>query len=197
MNKKLIIMVLTFMLAVVGFSGTEAQAASKKTKALRAYADYIVENDYKQFALADINGDGVKELFLKFGYEDELYVYKSGKVVRIDDFNYAWGVTYYPNKNYIFTQRVGIFDDTTVYYRLTKKGKIKALAGKYGSVSIEDGDIVNGRKVKYTYRVNGKKVTKKKYNAYVKKLKKNSKKLKLKYRENTYKNRKKYLKSRI
>lgn len=189
--KNLFYMIFGVVLVAGVFSGVEVKAASKNDKALKAYADFLEDSEYEKFALADINRDGVKELFVEDSWKggDCLYIYKSGKVDLVDDFNWSWDVAYYPNKNYIVAERVGVYDDYTAHYRLSKKGKITMLAEKSGVVNFENGN----RKVKYTYKLKGKKVTKKKYNSYVKKLKKNAKRLKLKYHENTYENRSKYL----
>ena len=167
-------------------------ASKKKTnkKAMKAYKRLLKNTSYDKFALADINRDGVKELFIcdESGMmSDQLYVYKSGKVVKVDDYSWAWGIGFYSNKKYIYAERVGMFDDIIAYYRLNSNGKIIELARRSGEVTFN-----GNRKVKYTYIVKGKEVTKKKYNSYVKKLKKKAKKLELKYHENTSKNRKKY-----
>lgn len=188
--KNLFYMIFGVVLVAGVFSGVEVKAASKNDRALKAYADFLEDSEYEKFALADINRDGVKELFIgEDDWQSTLFIYKSGKVEEAD---WNWGITYYPNKNYIVFQKVGLCDDYTKYYRLSKKGKMIVLAEKIGEVRFVDGKLDN-RKVKYTYKLKGKKATKKKYNSYVKKLKKNAKKLKLKFHENTYENRSKYL----
>lgn len=188
--KKLVMLVITMILAVGAFSGTEAEAASKNKKALKAYADYVKSQNVSKFAVADVNGDGVKELLS----QDSLYIYKSGKVVEAA---YGIGFRYslYPNKNYIFYNQQYDTSGAEGYYRLTKKGKLKELAynERTGNDFLAEYGVCE--KEKHIYRVNGKKVSKKKYNAYVKKLTKNAKQLKPKYRKNTAKNRKKYLKA--
>lgn len=187
--KKLVMMVITILLAVGVFSGTEVEAASKKQKALKAYAAYL-ENQYAdEFAVADINGDGVKELFTS----TDMYIYKSGKVVHClyrVDFRYS----FYPSKNYIYYNQQYLWDGASGYYRLTKKGTIIQLAAHR---RIGDDDLAADglcEKESHTYFIKEKKVSKKKYDAYVKKLKKGAKELNLKYHKNTAKNRKKYLK---
>jgi len=202
-KKKILIVIILIVCAIFATNvisdsipcGSVCAASKKKEtnkKAMKAYKKMLKSVSYDEFSLADINYDGIKELFIcdedKL-ISDQLYVYKAGKVIKVDDYNWSWDVDYYPNKKYIYAERVGIFDDDKGYYRLNSKGKIIELARKTGHVTF-DGD----RKVKYTYTLKGKKVTKKKYNAYVKKLKKNAKKLKLNYYKNTSDNRGRYLK---
>ena len=81
-----------------------------------------------------------------------------------------------------------------IYYRVTKTGKVVELASDSrtgNDMLAEDGIYA---KEKHTYKINGKKVSKKKYDAYIKKLTKNEKMLELKYYKNTAKNRKLILK---
>lgn len=61
--KKILAKLLIAIFVIGAFSGIEVDAASRNRKALRAYASYLENGSYSEFALADINGDGVKEWF--------------------------------------------------------------------------------------------------------------------------------------
>lgn len=186
--RRIILSIMVVSMVVSAFPGLEVKAASKKSKVLKAYASYLKKSGNEEFTVADLNGDGIPELFTDSTISDIPIIYKNNKTARLSELDWAWGLVYYPNRNYLMAERVGAFDDTTQYARLTKRGDLIWLASRVGDVQFGDE-----RTVKYEYYVNGKKATKKKYNAYVKSLEKGAKELKLEFHKNTSANRKKYL----
>jgi len=117
-----------------------------------------------------------------------LCTYKNNKVKCLVQAKY--GLDIYPKKHTVtWTYATGSMP-CDYWYKISK-GKAKQVA--YRSRAIDWSNSQNG--IKYTdehYEVNGKEVTKKKYNNYVKKIK--GKKLKYTMIENTEANRNKYLK---
>lgn len=198
-----------------------AKTASKNKAAMKSYAallasekrakkvvgKYLFTNVSSscEFALIDLNKDGIKEIIMTSdgGYHTDILAYVSGKV-KIVGGSYASGGydKYYPNKHVYYTATIHMGNAIYTYYRFNGK-TMKAVAEKCGS------DYVNMKTGKpkkssarltfapYKYTVNGKKVSKKKYRSYVKKLLKGSKSQKLKWHENTKANRSRYLLGKV
>ena len=177
-------------------------AASKSKKAYKAYEKFlknIFDNkDFKllknspcgevYFMAKDISGDKIPELIIcqtitnPNGYY--IYTYKNGKVKKLKEINFYLGGELrkiYPSKHILAVDEGDSFTCHRIYYRV-QHGKIKTIARKK-----------NGK-----YYYNGKVVSKKTYNKFVKKLKKTKgygfDKGKYAFKKNTSKNRKKYLK---
>lgn len=125
----LLLMMLAFVMLPVN-----AQAASKKAKALKAYGSYMAGMESgSKFAVLYLNNDSVPELIYavpnQFIYR--IYTWKSGKMKRVLNWNYSQN----PSNGY----------DIKQYYK--KKGVIVA-DGYTGAVGME---------AKYYFIYNGKK----------------------------------------
>ena len=153
---------------VLGSGATEVQAASKAKKAMAAYAKYLQKGTgtYKggeiilsSFTMFDINNDGIKELVVYDEGMNSFYVYGycSGKVKCLGS-TMRGGITFYPKKK-IFgcDSSVTAGFNSGEYYKYDGK-RVKELAW----YSVEY-DGVGGPFLGETYKVHGKKVTKKKF----------------------------------
>lgn len=199
--------------------GMTAHAASKKwTKACKVYSSFLAKNvssfeprigdlftinkeNYKKsssFKIVDMDKDGVPELLTwhKIAYRQDdvyIYTYKNGKMVRVKDSKgkssvlafhcnaAGWYSVYVCTKGHLHTDWHGgwIGEHNTAY--VIRNGRLKV----YLDSNIEN--IVG----KATYKVNGKKVSQKKFNSMIKGCKcKNSGY----FQKNTKSNRKKYVK---
>lgn len=216
MLKRLFVLCMSLVLLTGGCPACsmDSEAASKNAKAKKAYAkvlssekaaEGIIDTSWglgknTEFALLDINKDGVSELIFTpdGGYHVDIVSYIKGKVK-----NVGWGFSgsqkYYPNKHIYYSQTTHSGDDVYTYYKFTGK-KMKVVAEKYGNdhINAVTGKAKPQNKIyasfaPYEYTVNGKRVSAKKYKAYVKKLLSGAKSKKLKWHKNTAKNRKKYL----
>lgn len=202
-KKKLTIYALMFLLVamiLVGLAPQDTHAASKKSKALKAYKEYLakdkilwgntkVDSEEISFFIKDMDGDKVPELILSCvagsasdGYERILsYNKKKVKEVLVAT---RGSFTYYPSKHVVKERITGWNGiDETRWYKITK-GKAKFVAEK----TINS----NTSKPETYYTVNSKSVTKAQYNKQIKKLQ--GKKLKESWKKNTSVNRKKYIK---
>jgi hypothetical protein len=204
-SKTVLITALIFTLGITlvpaGQIEVQAKTASKKTVAA-AYTKLLTSSSTLdevpctnslsdlQFAVFDINNDGIEELYVTGdeGYHANIYAYVNNKVKLIDS-AFSGDYFYYKNANLVLnsTFHSGVF--TTDYKKFTGK-KMTTLSEKNG-IDFYDGEVHS--EIKYTYKIKGKTTTKAKYAAYVKKLKSNAKKAKLKLRDNTKNNRSKYL----
>jgi len=186
---------------------------SKSTMAKRAYAK-VLSNEKKasgvvdtswglgantKFALIDINRDKIPELIFTSddGYHVSIAAYIKGRAKSVGG-GFSGYQKYYPKKHIYFSQTTHTGDDVYTYYRFTGK-KMKAIAEKYGN---DTYNAVTGKKktkselgkfTPYRYTVNGKIVSKKKYNAYVRKVLSGAKSVSPKWHRNTKRNRKRYL----
>ncbi|MCI8648352.1 MAG: hypothetical protein HFE76_16520 [Firmicutes bacterium] len=155
-------------------------AATPNSKAHKAYVNQIKKDKKKycsgeklQYAYKDLNGDGIDELitYPGFGYCMEiLYTYTNGKVKKLKELGQREFEKYYL-KNKVLRSSGGHMDhyDTT-YYKFQGSRLVKK-AYQTETISIKKGNPV----VTHKYYINGKKVSKSKYKAYVKKLTKGDK----------------------
>ena len=205
-NKQLSIKQIGITLCILFFAvfmtAIPSQAASKATKAKKAYNAYLSNimsrPDFKEyaglefgsisFAVMDISGDKIPELIVKEDYTAPqgfwVYTYRKGKVKKLKEMSYYSGgeiEAVYPKKHIIKAYEGDDWSSEQIYYKVTGS-KMKAVAR-----------TKNGK-----YYVNGKKVTKRSYQSYISKAEKTkcygANNGKLKFRKNTAKNRKKYLK---
>ena len=143
-----------------------------------------------EFAIFDIDHNGIKELIVTGDdmYHANIYAYLGGKVTLIDR-AFAGSYVYYKNKNLVFNSSAhsGFYPES---YSVYKDGRMKVLANAEG----EDDFSGDTYKIKYTYYINGKKTTAKKYKAYVKQLKSGATEGKLTFHKNTTVKRNKYIK---
>lgn len=167
-----------------------------------AYKDFLVSSEVLEdgpgtsdpsaleFATFDIDHNGIQELIVTGDnmYHANVYAYLGGKVTLIDS-AFSGSYAYYKNKNLVFNSsaHTGYYPES---YSVYKNGRMKVLANAEGQ------DYVSGNtvKIKYTYYINGKKTTAKKYKAYVKQLKTGATEGKLNFHKNTTENRNKYIK---
>lgn len=187
---------------------SKTKTISKAKAAKKAFAKALtsgkIEEDVSgelEFALIDINKDGVQEILVTGDgcYHTYIYAYVNKKVKQVDS-NFAGGYTFYPNKDLIFaaTYHSGLSDE--LYSKFDGKS-VKNVTEKLGD---DTYNAVTGKKktkmstpdcfAPYRYTVKGKTVTKKYFNAYVKKMTKGAKEVKPKYHKATKRNISKYLK---
>ena len=176
-------------------------AASKSSMAKKAYRNMMnskkVEwcgwhtNAYgnmsgDKFALINIDKKGAPELVVTGNdmYNFYIYAYSKKKIKKLGGSD-CGDLKIYPNKKIVYMTRMHNGDIRVEYFKYKGK-KFVTVAGRYGSD--ESG------KFKFKYYKNGKKVPKKEYRTFVKKLMKNAKEKKLKMHKATKTNYKKYLK---
>lgn len=213
MKRNLFCMTIIFslLIGICDIPQDTVQAASKNTMAKKKYAtilsskkagdkfiDIGLDIGTEKFALLDINQDGVSELiFTPDGSRFQIVTYINGKLKGFGP-GFSDKRKFFPNKHIVYSQIMRMGDDVYTYYKFTGN-KMKIVAEKYGCDYM---NAVTGKKKKnptgysfapYAYKVNGKKVSKKKYQAYVKKLLFGTKKAKLKWHKNNATNRKRFL----
>lgn len=209
--KRVISFLLVLSLVVASYSGS-VQAKSKGAKARKAYAKILADKKAAEgiiswdsgketeFALIDINKDGISELIFTTddGYHIEIVSYVNGKV-KVVGGGFSGEQSYYPDKHIYFSSTTHTGDDIYTYYKFTGK-KMKVVAEKYGNATVnavtgkaKTGDDL-GKFTPYKYTVKGKTVSAKKYKSYVKKLISGAKSVKPKWHRNTKSNRSRYLK---
>lgn len=199
------------------------QAASQKSKALKAYKTFLSKNTVTwhsysskkinlqkcKFALAYIDKDSVPELILNSaGNENchadgyyELYTYKNGKVKFVT--NLMDGFSCYKKKGVFCAVHEGTGGYESYYYQFSKGKafyKLYRMSEKKSNVDInQDGWIgVYYKKVTKArtpqYESSTVKVSKSAFNKELKKIVGNAKNKTVKYYPNTAKNRTKHLK---
>lgn len=171
----------------------KVKAENKKIEALKAYKNELLKTKSKighgkatSFFIKDVDGDKVPELIMYFSSSSQVYLctYKNNHVQCLVEAKY--GLNIY-NKNHIVMWSYETGDNPCDYWYKISKGKAKLVAYKSQNIYWNSG-------VRYTnqyFEVNGKKVKKKEYDKYVKKIK--GKKLKYSMIKNTKENLNKYL----
>lgn len=158
------------MLFTLFVPSTNVNAASKRTKALTAYQKKLNKLDPKmyKFALVYLDKDSVPELLISPTYSvhvssGEVYTYTGGKVKHLKYAGSDFGRLVYSKKKSVTCNSVWIngYGAISTFYRFNKKGK--------GTKLKRFEEIVNP---KISYKINGKKVSKKKYTSEYKKLEK-------------------------
>lgn len=187
--------VLTFAL----FAGnTRVQAASTKTKALKAYSKLLSQKNLKwsnklnvksskcKFALIYVDNNSVPELFVDASGAGtnhvsgfyKLYTYRDGKVKDVCTMRDAFG--YYKKKG-VFVTATLLHGEYITYHKLSSgKSSVKLRSETYYSTSYYNGS--------------GKKISKSSFNKTLKSLVGSTKKIAPVCRKNTKTNRTKYLK---
>lgn len=199
----LILLLICALLGANLAAGETAYAASGKKAAKKAYKAFLSEEnelwcegyyttDKKtKFAVLDLNKDGVPELLVEtgqgYGAGDAsamaVYAYVNGKVKFITSYNNTIGHYFYCNK----AGGVEYYQDSNTILYQSFNGKTMVTKAK----------VIIKYTGKSTYRSgNGKKISRKKFNAVLKNLQKNAKtqsSAKIRMYKNTKKNRNKYL----
>lgn len=216
MKKRLvsIMMVMMLLCATFATSASDVQAVSKGKKAKAAYAEVLSDKSVAEgiisaswglgadtkFALIDINQDGIPELLFTpdDGYHLDIVSFVNGKAKCVGS-GFSGDEKYYPGKHIYYSRTTHEGNDSYTYCNFTGR-KMKVIAEKYGNIFY---NVVTGKMkpasqqgksfAPYVYRVNGKKVSAKKYKTYVNKLLSGVKSVKPKWHKNTAANRKKYL----
>lgn len=205
------ILVMLIMLIVLTMPA-QIHASSTKTKALKAYGKMLTKSkigrrNWKSsgcdFALVYFDNNSVPELVVR-SYESgmrngyyEIFTYKNGKVKSLYD-DLGVGFEYYKKKSVFrdvsyFTAPMGGPGNSTIYYKI-KNG---AISSRLTCTVYEPNPKYNRKKTTYKYYYNGKKISKSKYKSKLKSFTSNKKVVSsssIKFRDNTKKNRKQYLK---
>lgn len=169
-SKQLILVVtLTLCMLFTLFApATNVNAASKRTKALTAYQKKLKKLDssaYK-FALVYLDKDSVPELLITPSDSahiatGEVYMYTGGKLKQLKYASSDYGRFIYSRKESVVSNCAWInrYGEVATFYRFNKKGK---------GTKLKKFEEVNSPK--YLYKINGKKVSNKKYNSEYKKM---------------------------
>lgn len=203
------------------FSIKHVDAASQKSKAIKAYKQFLSKSSITwtegytnvaasdcKFALVYIDKDSVPELVLKTdavshaeGYY-QLYTYKNGKVKRLAYLKD--GFSYFKKKGVFRTTYGPMMGEQSFEYYKMSKNSYSYVGGWIKSCWVngewrEDGTYEYNyykalNKVKDCNNARTKEISKKQFQKELKKLVKSTKESKPKFYSNTAKNRKKHLK---
>ena len=156
------------MLFTLFAPATNVNAASTRTKALVAYQKKLKKLDSRiyQFALVYLNNDSIPELLITpdFGAHvtiGEVYMYTGGKLKQLKYAGSDYGRLVYSKRKSVVSNSGWIngYGAISTFYRFNKKGKRTKLK------KFEEAYLP-----KIDYKINGKKVSKKKYYAEYKKM---------------------------
>jgi len=153
----------------------EAFAASNNDVAQKAYFNWIKKNaevfdQEVPVAFLDINNDGIKEMIVYpgYGYDTyDVYTFYKGKVKRLVSVGQAYeSIKIYPSTKTLYFSggHMGYYNNT--FYKVT--------SSKATVVAKKTWQQDEGPKYNYKYVVKGMKVSKAKYDKFVKSLKKGS-----------------------
>ena len=143
-------------------------AASKRTKALTAYQKKLTRLDsrYNKFALIYLDKDPIPELLITPDFSvhavaGEVYTYTGGKLKQLKYAGSDYGRLIYSKKKSVVSNSAWIngYGAVSTFYRFNKKGKGTKLK------TFEEASLP-----KTLYKINGKKVSKKKFNSEYKKM---------------------------
>ena len=143
-------------------------AASKRTKALTAYQKKLTRLDsrYNKFALIYLDKDPIPELLITPDFSvhavaGEVYTYTGGKLKQLKYAGSDYGRLIYSKKKSVVSNSAWIngYGAVSTFYRFNKKGKGTKLK------TFEEASLP-----KTLYKINGKKVSKKKFNSEYKKI---------------------------
>jgi cell division protein FtsB len=176
MNKKsfvTILMVLGFVVTLIS-GNVQAQAATTSSKAMKAYKkalQKILDDEnryYKEFALTDLDGDGKNELIV-YWWDDVaasssmngyLYSWKNNKLQKS---SFTGMASVRKGKFLLCARGAALGVRSSWYYYNGSKLTEKATLYEGGGINEKTGEQED------IYTLNGKEVSKKKYNAYIKK----------------------------
>lgn len=143
-------------------------AASKRIKALKAYQKKLTRLDsrYNKFALIYLDKDSIPELLITPDFSvhavaGEVYTYTGGKLKQLKYAGSDCGRLIYSKKKSVVSNSAWIngYGAVSTFYRFNKKGKRTKLK------TFEESYLP-----KTLYKINGKKVSKKKFNSEYKKI---------------------------
>ena len=156
------------MLFTLFAPAANVNAASKRTKALKAYQKKLTSLDsrYNKFALIYLDKDPIPELLITPDFSvhavaGEVYTYTGGKLKQLKYAGSDYGRLIYSKKKSVVSNSAWIngYGAISTFYRFNKKGKGTKLK-KFEEASLP----------KTLYKINGKKVSKKKFNSEYKKM---------------------------
>ena len=156
------------MLFTLFAPAANVNAASKRTKALKAYQKKLTSLDsrYNKFALIYLNKDSIPELLITPDFSvhavaGEVYTYTGGKLKQLKYAGSDYGRLIYSKKKSVVSNSAWIngYGAVSTFYRFNKKGKRTKLK------TFEEAYLP-----KTLYKINGKKVSKKKFNSEYKKI---------------------------
>lgn len=173
--KKLLSIFLTFTMLISATAvlsvPAPANAASKRTKALKAYKRFLKKNkNYNRFALIYLDKDKTPELLVSTNYIVSLYSYSKGKIIDSLTTNHIE----YTNNKFLYYKRSGFFKSEYMRAGIYTKGYTKVVKGKIKSIIGYRQDSMTGKKEYYKLNSNSKrsKVKSSVYKNYVKKFNK-------------------------
>ena len=157
------------MLFTLFAPAANVNAASKRTKALTAYQKKLKKLDSKiyKFALVYLDKDSIPELVITskestHAIYGEIYTYNNGKLKNLKYGSDFCQFIYSPKKSAACnSSRINGYGAVSTFYRFSKTGK---------STKLKRFDAIVNPKT--SYKINNKKVSKKKYYAEYKKMEK-------------------------
>lgn len=209
-KNRFLIVVAAVLVSVCMFS-LNAEAASQRTKALKAYNKFLSKSSFQvkkggqkttfyashcSFGIAYIDKDSVPELIIYDSWDSNhaagygtLFTYKKGKVKKVADLEMTGeSLGYYKKKGVIADNYCSTGSYTTTVKRLSS-GKVKTIASYNQRMNLK-GKFT----AKKYYNAKGKKIKKATFQKTIKKYVKNTKKSNVKFYSNNYANREMYLK---
>ena len=156
------------MLFTLFAPAANVNAASKRTKALTAYQKKLTSLDsrYNKFALIYLDKDSIPELLITPDFSvhavaGEVYTYTGSKLKQLKYAGSDYGRLIYSKKKSVVSNSAWIngYGAVSTFYRFNKKGKGTKLK------TFEEASLP-----KTLYKINGKKVSKKKFNSEYKKM---------------------------
>lgn len=170
-KQRILVAILTLCMLFTLFApAANVNAASKRTKALTAYQKKLTRLDsrYNKFALIYLDKDSIPELLITpketvHIATSDVYVYTGGKLKKLKYAGSDFGRLVYSRKKSVVCNSGWIngYGAVATFYRFKKNGK-KTKLKKFK-------EIANPTAL---FKINGKKVSKQKYNAEMKKIEK-------------------------
>jgi hypothetical protein len=215
----IVLVSMIFVLTTKGMQPMQVQATTKGADALKAYNKLLSKDTFNwdngnvgaikneipskniTFTTVDIDKDGIKELLLYTGSANnheyaKIYTYTGGKVKCI----YTGDRMDVYSKNGLMSRESSGTGSFFLEYYKYSEGKLTQLTYKEGTDTAEyipeTSEVIRAKNDSvyyFVFKVKDKSVSYSAYSKYVNKLKKNNKKLTLKYSNNTSSIRKKYL----
>lgn len=169
-KQRILVATLTLCMLFTLFApAANVNAASKRTKALTAYQKKLKKLDSKiyKFALVYLDKDSIPELVITskesiHAVYGEIYTYNNGKLKNLKYAGSDFGQFIYSPKSVACNSSwINGYGAVSTFYRLSKTGK---------STKLKRFDAIVNPKT--SYKINNKKVSKKKYYAEYKKMEK-------------------------